>query len=66
MIDPRNFRNRRRDELLVSLAGVVMNLIIAVVFSFVAKIILLTAGAGSRDHQDSLRHDNMENDQITS
>ena len=46
MIDPRNFRNRRRDELLVSLAGVVMNLIIAVVFSFVAKIILLTAGAG--------------------
>ena len=46
MIDPRNFRNRRRDELLVSLAGVVMNLIIAVVFSFVAKVILLTAGAG--------------------
>ncbi len=44
MIDPRNFRHRRRDELLVSLAGVAMNLIIAVVFAFVAKILVLTAG----------------------
>lgn len=43
-INPGNFKNRRRDELLVSLAGVVMNLIIAVVFGFIMKIVLLTAG----------------------
>ena len=43
-INPANFKHRRRDELLVSLAGVVMNLIIAVIFAFVAKILLLTLG----------------------
>lgn len=43
-INPANFKNRRRDELLVSLAGVVMNLIIAVIFSFVAKILLAVLG----------------------
>ena len=43
-INPANFRKRRRDELLVSLAGVVMNLIIAVIFAFVAKILLAVLG----------------------
>ena len=43
-INPSNFRNRRRDELLVSLAGVTMNLIIAVIFAVVAKILMLTLG----------------------
>lgn len=36
-INPVYYKHRRRDELLVSLAGVVMNLIIAVVASFVIK-----------------------------
>lgn len=45
-INPSNFRNRRRDELLVSLAGVVMNLIIAIVFAVVAKIMIITLGYG--------------------
>ena len=44
-INPANFRNRRRDELLVSLAGVTMNLIIAIVFTIVAKILYTAAGA---------------------
>lgn len=37
MIDPRYYKNRRRDELLVALAGVVMNLILAIIFSFPTK-----------------------------
>lgn len=36
-IDPRYYKHRRRDELLVSLAGVVMNFIIAVIFCFILK-----------------------------
>ncbi|NLD20597.1 MAG: site-2 protease family protein [Clostridiales bacterium] len=43
-INPANFRKRRRDELLVSLAGVVMNLIIAIVFVLVAKVMIMTLG----------------------
>lgn len=43
-INPNNFKNRRRDELLVSLAGVVMNLIVAVVFAFIIKFIYMFAG----------------------
>lgn len=43
-INPSNFRNRRRDDLIVSAAGVVMNLIIAVVFGFVAKFMLMGLG----------------------
>lgn len=44
-INPYNFRNRRRDEFLVSIAGVVMNLLLAVVFTVIIKI-LIVAGAG--------------------
>lgn len=43
-INPNNFKHRRRDELLVSLAGVVMNLIVAVAFGFIMKLILMAAG----------------------
>lgn len=37
MIDSGYFKNRRRDEFLVAIAGVTMNLIIAVILSFPAK-----------------------------
>jgi len=43
-INPNNFKHRRRDELLVSLAGVVMNLILAIIFGFIMKLIVLAAG----------------------
>lgn len=36
-IDPYYYKNRRRDEILVSVAGVTMNLILAVLFSFPTK-----------------------------
>ena len=44
-IDPSYFRNRRRDELLVSVAGVVMNLIIAIIFTIIFKIVLSAWGS---------------------
>ncbi len=44
-INPSNFRHRRRDELMVALAGVTMNLIIAIVFAIIAKGLYMTAGA---------------------
>ncbi|MBQ0079331.1 MAG: site-2 protease family protein [Eubacterium sp.] len=43
-INPWNFKNRRRDELLVSVAGVAMNLLIAIIFAFIAKGIYMAAG----------------------
>ncbi len=43
-INPSNFRNRRKGELMVSLAGVTMNLLIAVIFAVTAKIVLIAAG----------------------
>ena len=43
-IDPYSFKNRRRDEFLVSIAGVAMNFLIAVVFAFVIKGILIATG----------------------
>ena len=39
MIDPYYYKNRRRDEILVGLAGVTMNLILAVIFSFPTKLL---------------------------
>ncbi len=45
-INPSNFKNRRRDELLVSLAGVTMNLIVAVVFAIIIKILITISGTG--------------------
>ncbi len=47
-IDPRYYKHPRRDELLVSLAGVTMNFIIAVAFCFILKgIFLLDVDFGS-------------------
>lgn len=40
-IDPRYYKHRRRDEFLVSIAGVLMNLFIAVVFTLVLKGFIL-------------------------
>ena len=43
-INPRAFRNMRRDELLVSLAGVVMNLLLAIVFAIILGIYIRATG----------------------
>lgn len=43
-INPYNFKHTRRDEFLVSVAGVVMNLIIAIVFAIIFKLIVMFAG----------------------
>lgn len=46
-IDPRYYKHRRRDEFLVAIAGVTMNLIIAIVLSFPAKAILKAYSANA-------------------
>ena len=38
-INPAFYKNKRRDEFLVSIAGVTVNLVIAIVFSFIAKAV---------------------------
>lgn len=43
-INPRNFKNMRRDELMVSLAGVVMNLLLAIVFALILGLLSKFAG----------------------
>ena len=43
-INPYNFKNRRRDELLVAVAGVAMNLVIAALFTVVAKLVFVATG----------------------
>ncbi len=40
-INPYNFKHRRRDELMVALAGVVMNLLVAIAFTIIAKLLYL-------------------------
>lgn len=42
MTNPRYYKNPRRDDILVSLAGPVTNLLIAVVFLFLIKIVIFT------------------------
>ena len=37
MIDPYYYKNKRRDEFLVGVAGVTLNLVLAIIFSFPAK-----------------------------
>lgn len=39
-IDPGYYKNRRRDEFLVGIAGVTMNLLLAVIFSIPARLIV--------------------------
>lgn len=41
MINPQNFKNRRRDELLVAVAGVTMNLIVAIVFAAIIQVLIV-------------------------
>jgi Zn-dependent protease len=43
-IYPGNFKNRRRDSILVSLAGVMMNLFIAIFFTLGLKLLLTVVG----------------------
>ena len=43
-INPYNFKHRRRDELFVSLAGVVMNLLVAALFVIIAKVFVIATG----------------------
>ena len=43
-INPYNFKKRRRDELLVAVAGVAMNLVIAALFTVVAKLVFVATG----------------------
>ena len=45
-INPYNFKHRRRDELFVALAGVVMNLLVAAVFVLIVKGLLVATGYG--------------------
>jgi len=44
MVNPMNFRSRKRDEIIVSLAGVTTNFILAIVFTVIYAISLKTAG----------------------
>ncbi len=44
-VNPRNFRNYRRGDLLVSLAGITTNLLLAVAFTIVSLVIVLLARA---------------------
>jgi Zn-dependent protease len=43
-IYPGNFKNRRRDSILVSLAGVMMNLFLAIFFTLALKLLLTVVG----------------------
>lgn len=42
IIDDRNFKNRARDNMLVALSGPLSNLVIAVLFTMILKILVLT------------------------
>ena len=49
-IDPSYYKNRRRDEFLVGIAGVTMNLLLAVIFSIPARMIVKAfSGAAPSD-----------------
>ncbi len=46
-IDPGYYKNRRRDEFLVGIAGVTMNLLLAVLFSIPARMMLKAFGGAA-------------------
>lgn len=46
-IDPSYYKHRRRDEFLVGIAGVTMNLIIAIIFAIPARLIHNTLGGAA-------------------
>ena len=48
-IDPNYYKHRRRDEFLVAIAGVTMNLILAIILSIPAKLIAKTFSSGTSD-----------------
>ena len=48
-IDPSYYKNRRRDEFLVAIAGVTMNLILAVILSLPAKAMLKAFSSGTSE-----------------
>lgn len=48
-IDPNYYKHRRRDEFLVAIAGVTMNLILAIILSIPAKLIAKTFSSGTND-----------------
>ena len=48
-IDPNYYKNRRRDEFLVAIAGVTMNLILAVILSIPVKAMIRTFNSGTSD-----------------
>ena len=56
-INPANFKKRRRDELLVSVAGVAMNLVIAVVFAVGKLRICAVDGSHRCDNNKSCSYD---------
>lgn len=41
-VDPRYYKNRRRDEFLVSIAGVTMNLFLAILFSLLLRVLFMS------------------------
>ena len=43
-INPAYYKHRRRDEILVGLAGVTMNLILAIVFSLLIRVVMMLTG----------------------
>ena len=45
MVNPMNFGRRRRDEIIVSLAGVATNFVLAIVFTIIYAIFLKATGA---------------------
>ena len=48
-VNPRNFKNYKRDDIIVSLAGIFMNLITAFLFSFVYVAGILKWGLGTNE-----------------
>ncbi|MBR0307817.1 MAG: site-2 protease family protein [Mogibacterium sp.] len=48
-IDPRYYKHRRRDEFLVGIAGVTMNLIVAIILSIPARWMVKTFTGGVSD-----------------
>ncbi len=48
-VNPRNFKNFKRDDIIVSLAGVTMNLIVAFVFAFLYVLLAMKTSLGANE-----------------
>ena len=48
-VNPRNFKNYKRDDIIVSLAGITMNILVAFVFSFIYVAGFLKWGLGTNE-----------------